>query len=549
MHSEESEAAALRRCDWRFLLPTPPGGVFEHIVLLGAREGIAETIVKSGIARAVSEQVPGERCADALIVLRRSGASLERCAGCLQPGGVVYWEIDRGNLARTFTSVSSATETLRAAGLSPTGAYWVRPGFVNAQIYLPLQDEAVLRWYVRSLFTAATLGERVMEGVLRVMLSLGTRLTGALIPEFALTGVSETESAPPSVLGDAYVRNELWRTVRRPRGVGRLSDQELLLLTPGEDNWSRVVAMPFPRGGREPIAVLKLARVAERNLHTEKEQRVLSEIRSAVDADMRRTLPEGFGTFCWKELTVGMESYVSGRLLAATSARWGNSLPRKLQDLNLAADWLTEFHRQTQVRRPKWGEPELAAWSERALERYEEAFGVTPAERDLFERTRERLGQLLGSPFPIVWCHNGFSSWNICRENNDIGVFDWESAERGPALFDLIYLVFRWNLELGHSFRKDAHIRAFRELFLAAPARHTARLAVHGAIQRYMEALEIEPRSFPLSLVALWTIRAISRANRAQLVGQVGPDPRKHNVYVSYLAVLAADAPRLFRSW
>jgi hypothetical protein len=541
--------AVLRQCDWRFLLPTPPGGMFEHMVLLGAPEGLAEAIVRAEIACRVSEQVPRDRCADALIILHRSNATVTSCAGCLRPEGVVYWEIDRRRLLRCLASVGWGFRALRSAGLSPTSAYWVRPGFTNAQVYLPLGDDSVLWWYLRNLYTATTLRGRSLEFLLYVLSALGARVREGLIPVFALTAAYSTEKKAPSIMGHSDLGRDLWRSVRRPRGSGRLSDLELLLLTGGGDDWNRVVAMPFPPGGPNPLAVLKLSRVPDRNVHTEKEQKVLCEIRAAVDADMRRTLPEGFGTFSWRGLTVGMESYVSGRLLAATSARWGNSLSRKVDDLNLAVQWLIEFHRQTEIRRAEWGNAELATWSSKALDRYETVFGLTPGEQNLFEKARQRYQELAGSSFPIVWYHYAFSAWNICRQNNDIGVFDWESAERGPALFDLIYLVFRWNQELGRLRGRSSHLRAFRELFLTAPNGHPASRAIQKAIQRYMAALEIDQRSFPLVLVALWTLHAITRADRARNLAQAGPDVRRGNVYVSYLGVLAEEADRLFQAW
>src|SRR5262249_2445455 len=67
---------ALRQCDWRFLLPTPPNGTFEHLVVLGAPEGMAETIVRSEIALRVSRIVPEGPAPDALIILRPSAAHL-----------------------------------------------------------------------------------------------------------------------------------------------------------------------------------------------------------------------------------------------------------------------------------------------------------------------------------------------------------------------------------------------------------------------------------------------------------------------------------------
>jgi hypothetical protein len=295
--------------------------------------------------------------------------------------------------------------------------------------------------------------------------------------------------------------------------------------------------------------VLKLSRVPERNVYTEKEQHVLGEIRAAVDGEMRRTLPEGFGIFSWKGLSVGMESYLSGRLLAATSARWSQSLSRKIDDLNLAVQWLIEFHRQTELRRAPWESQELADWTVSSLDRYEQVFGLTPTERRLFDGTRQRYRELAGSTFPIVWYHYAFSTWNINRHNNDIGTFDWESADRGPALFDLIYLVFRWNQELGHSRGKGGALRACRELFLSAADGNPASRAIQKAIQRYASALDLDGRAFPVALVSLWCFHAISRAERARRLFQVGSDVRWGNTYISCLAVLAEDSDKLFRLW
>lgn len=541
---------ALRQCDWRFLLPTPPGGMFEHLVLLGAPEGLAKAMVQAGIAGRVSERVPKERCADALVILHRSNATVASGAGCLRSDGVVYWEIDRRRLRRCLTSVGRGFKALLSAGLSTMSAHWVRPGFTNPQVYLPLGDDSVLRWYSSNAYTATTLKERAFEWLLRLLSALGPRVREGLIPAFALTAALGTEKPAPSILGQSSLGGDLWRAGRRPRGSGRLADREqLLLLTGGRDDWNRVIAMPFPPGGPDPLAVLKLSRMADRNVHTEREQKVLGEIRTAVDADLRRTLPEGFGTFAWRGLTVGMESYVSGRLLAATAARRGNSLRRKIDDLNLAVEWLIAFHRQTEIRRTAWGDEELAAWSAGALGKYEAVFGLTPAERNLFEKTRQRHRELAASPFPIVWYHSAFSAWNICRHNNDIGVFDWESAEHGPALFDLIYFVYRWNQELGPPRARGGHLRAFRELFLVLPNSHPAARAARQAIDRYTRTLKIDPRCLPLAVVVLWALHAITRADRARRLTRAGSDVRRGNAYVGYLGVLAADAEGLFQSW
>ena len=66
---------------------------------------------------------------------------------------------------------------------------------------------------------------------------------------------------------------------------------------------------------------------------------------------MARTIPKSLGLIHWNSLAVSIESCVPGRLLSAVTGRWGLPLRRKIDSLYLAADWLTEFHRQTQLDR------------------------------------------------------------------------------------------------------------------------------------------------------------------------------------------------------
>lgn len=59
----------LRQMDWRFLVPAPPGGAFQHLLLFGGDARLAETIRAHGIARRVSCDVRGAQGTDAAIVL------------------------------------------------------------------------------------------------------------------------------------------------------------------------------------------------------------------------------------------------------------------------------------------------------------------------------------------------------------------------------------------------------------------------------------------------------------------------------------------------
>src|SRR5690348_5818925 len=92
---EVAAPVGLRRADWRFLLPAPPDGMFQHLVLLGGLAELAEQIAVAGIARQVSCHPPPAGTADAVAVLQGAGLSPAHAASYLAPGGALYYEIDR----------------------------------------------------------------------------------------------------------------------------------------------------------------------------------------------------------------------------------------------------------------------------------------------------------------------------------------------------------------------------------------------------------------------------------------------------------------------
>ena len=99
---------------------------------------------------------------------------------------------------------------------------------------------------------------------------------------------------------------------------------------------------------------------------------------------MKQTLPRPLGLLRDRELLVGIESYTSGKSLSTTSGRWRGSLTRKIDDLRLASQWLSEFHLQTEISRQPLGARQIASWIERPLSRYARVFPVTSSEESLF---------------------------------------------------------------------------------------------------------------------------------------------------------------------
>src|SRR5262249_47915795 len=160
MDSRDMSGGRLRDADWRFLLPNPTEGVFEHLVLLGGSASLVEQVVGMGLALRVSREIPRADSADALVVLSGARVSLDKAIGCLALGGSLYCEVDRRSLRSFARSPSRLQRLLQREGLSLTGIYWVRPSFAKPEIYLPLDVDGAISWHLKTLFIASTLKTR-----------------------------------------------------------------------------------------------------------------------------------------------------------------------------------------------------------------------------------------------------------------------------------------------------------------------------------------------------------------------------------------------------
>jgi hypothetical protein len=420
------DRASLRCADWRFLLPNPPGGEFLHLVVLGGSADLAERLIAAGLAHHLSWEIPTRRMADGVVILHNvRTAQLGDIAGCLLPGGALYLEVDRRSLSSLTSTPGRLWRALVRVGLSPTGIYYVSPDFNHRQMYLPLDVPGAFKWYLRTQVVAGTLGRRVRELVLKMLARLRSLPLAALAPCYAVTAVAgPARDARPSVLGHPALPPEF-----------RRSDLHPLVLTPGQSDSNRVVVLPFAPDSDQPVGVLKLSRLSDRNELTENEQLMLMTIRTRLDQAMRQTIPQPLGIFQWNHLSVGVERCASGCLLAASLGRWGAPLRRKIDDLHLATAWLAEFHCQTLIKRSAWGRAEVREWVETPLTAYTDAFDVTASEKRLFNWTQTRADSLVGIPLPTVWVHWGFNRQNLLRADDRISTIDWEGGSAGPPLF------------------------------------------------------------------------------------------------------------------
>jgi len=525
----------LRRADWRFLLPTPHSGAFDHVVLLGGAAELENQLIDAGIARHVSRRVTKGRRADALVILEDARVRLRDAVACLGTGGALYCEIDRRGILWPFRSPDRTRRVLQRAGLSTVRPYWIHPGFQNCAAYLPLDVPEVFRWYLETIFTARTPLQRIREFFLRMLTRLGSRALACVAGRYVVAAVAgPAEQAAPSVLGHADLPDELQRPNLRP-----------IMLTGGEpsDLYRRVILLPFSSDGIEPIAVLKLWRLPDRNETTENEQRTLAAIRKSLgdSGHGHGGVPRPLGTFRWCQLTVAVESYSRGRLIASTTARWGGSLESKTDDVRLVAKGLAELHRRATLRSLTWGGSAIEQWVEAPLSAYERAFGVGAVEEGLFAAARRRSASLTGRKMPLVWSHRDLGLRNICRTADAITVLDWSASRPGLPLADLLYFVMIWAAAAGR-------LRFNPELYCENGPKDTVSAAIRECIELYLARLGIDRDFLPLILVLHWVGRAVGRFERARALaqGEAGIGAKSGNPYLEYVRLLAEHRGQLF---
>ena len=516
----------LRRADWRVLLPVPEKG-FDRMVVLGGPHGLDRALRELGAAREVSRDVPKARRTDAVAILSDANARWPDIAGALRPGGTVYWEFHAAARPLAWTRWTTRRK-LRAMGLSLTGLYWIRPDFERAELFVPVHWRSPLDWYSGTLADAA-------PGFWRVFpFRLARRAAKLLIRIRPIRHLGVTATLDPAPKPIASILSH-----PAVESVGGGAASPFVVARPGADGSRRLIVLPFRRETAQPPAVLKFSRFVARNADVEREQEIAATIRARLDARMRESIPTPLGTFLWGRSVVGVESY-AGRPIQSDRSR-----NRRIEDLRRVACWLSEFHRQSGTRPEPFSPAQMERWIEGPLEDYWRTFSGDSGERMLFDDVRSRGRALLGTPLPLVWSHPALSERNICRSNGDIRVIDWEAAEIGPPLRDLIYFLTLWYHGFGNAAGEEDRARSFRRLYFGSGP-DPLRDLVWKTLGDHMRSLAVDRRFFPVLLALTWVEHALGRVKRTRAFGGGEPEDRSANRHIALIRVLAANRERLF---
>ena len=533
------------RFDWRFLLPRPRTGRFNHLIALGSSSDQVEQLRQLELAEYVTVGPPARAQGDLIAVLPGARVKPSVVSSWLLPGGSVYWVIDRRNPATLFWTPRRLQRALRAAGLNPVATYWTVPNHFAPRKYVPLDSAPAIRWYARS-FLSSTLPFRLASTGLRLLARRPSWLS-SMVPCFSVIAVAGPKTnAPPAPLASSPLSAAVADEATR-----------VLMLTNARDAGSRAVVLPFPPGHRDPPIVLKMARADEFAAYTEREQALLTGLRAHLSSELRATIPEPLGVT--REpgkytSIIAAESFARGRSLQASTGEWGASNRRRIDDLHLASRWIAKFHRETMADQESWRPTDRSEWIEAPLAAYADTFELTPDEKRLFDATRAYARTLRGAP-PVVYQHDDFGPWNIMRHGSELTVIDWESggkvgpARLGPALCDLLYFVTYWYAAARRSYGTGSEMAAFTALFLDQRSTSALCLAAHHEIASYLEQLKLARTFVPLLLIYTWVEHANDQRKRQNVSHeQASGSPRAGNRFVPFIDLLCGTYERLFDS-
>lgn len=536
---QRGPTSATWRVDWRFLLPHPPGGAFENLLLWDAPAEIRYSALQSGIARHVYTS-PHSRFA-AVAVLAGTEVSVGQAAEALRPEGVLYYEVDRRQPGQRRLSPARIARMLRREGLTPLAFFWVMPDFRQRRRYIPLDPPEAFSWYVETLYLAGRPLQRLVEVVLRLYRRVqGPRFAPLAYCYAVVASAGSSRDYLPSVFGHPAF------PLPRPAGL------RPVMITSGQDSGSRVVLLPFTRGNQTPHYVLKIAGLSSLNENTEREQVTLQYFHDSLEPILKQSIPTPFAAFRYEGLAVSAESPAAGRPLHISSGRWGASVNEQVSDLRLGAEWLLRFHRAQANKRVPWDDAAIGHWLDEPNCEFVGCFQIGQAERRLFARARARADALCGLSLPLVRLHYDFGPWNLYRSGRDLIVTDWEFGrdwERdryGPPLCDLLYLTNYWAHLVRCVEDEAAEMQALYDFFIDPDFADPHVNGAHQILSDYMNSLDIDRGFLPVLLIYTWVEQSVHQRQRRLALDRSADRQAGDAPCANYVRLLARHQEQLF---
>lgn len=519
---------SVRRLDWHVLLPGYRSAGTARWILFGGGHDLARIVVESGLAGSAVDSLVDSEPADVVALLHGTAERPERASRALAPGGILYWEVDRTSPARIALTPGRARRRLRAAHLTPLATYWVGPGWTHPSRFIPLDPRGPLAWYLTTIGGGADPVSAAIRAILRALAGI-PGAADLVVPRFAVLAAAHP---PPAGRGPAVLRDAAMAASARSSPVPPV------LLTGGEEAWSRITVLAFGDGASAPRVAVKIARRAEDDEATRHEHTVLVAVRERVDADLRASVPEPLALTAVGRRTAIVQEMASGTSALARLRRWPHRPGRAARDLALTAAWLAALHNQTMRSREVPGSSGWRAHVEVPFERFLACFEPRSKVVRLIERTGEHAASI-GASLPIVLEHGDLGPWNVLVDGNQIRVIDWEVARDGPAMTDLVYAALHWRFAALGAASEAERRRHLRRILGGNHQRDPDQIAFRDTLHDYGRAMAIDPRLTPLLVTRALVGQAIDRFDRLSGVGGAGAGHQATNRYVGYVEEIA----------
>lgn len=503
---------SLRGAGWRFLLPADVLGPRARFVVSGD-PAAANSLVELGFAgTVVGDDELGESGADCAARLVGGAATIDGLAAAVRSGGVVVVQVDRRERGWRRTTPDRLARRARRAGLRVDATYLAAPTAQVPRRFVPLDDDAALGWYWRCAFvTAGPLLWASMVAARGLLALRAARLVRALAPAYVVICRAGGPSARiPAAVAAAGMVDEV---------------TSVAVVSSDQDRASRAVVLAFD-GGRDPVAVFKMASHPAHNARTRAENRRLDEVRAIAPARVAASVPRalGRGEVCGGAVIA--QSAFGGPTLEGTGRSLGRR-GRAERGLHAAVAWLADLQSATSTRTRRWGAAASDAAVLTPLHGLLERHGADIDGPAVVAYATAVCGAAQTTDVPVVVEHFDLAPVNVVLGRGGVGVVDWEVdderlAAPGAGLpgRDLWFLVTMWTFAVRGTTELDDECRALAHLVGHAGDRHGGEAG--RALEHYRNALGIERAVLDLALVSLWVDRAGHHERRW---AETGSDP------------------------
>jgi len=271
---------------------------------------------------------------------------------------------------------------------------------------------------------------------------------------------------------------ENWTHLELP---GSCPGETLVMLISGSVGvQGKVVLLFFAKGERDPFLVAKVARDQRYAQYLNNEYRNLKALREIAAVGSPAPLYLGsFGTN-----TVLLESPVLGERVERLMGK-GKSLSASSEYLDLLMNWIEQFGVLT--RRDVCASGDEARKLLRGpIEEFMGNFTLNEAEREVIDKTMDKLEGLGDRTIPLVFVHGDMWPGNAFLKDNKFGFIDWEcSSIRGLPYFDL----FTFFVSYCRIFFNNSHSIPARKIFLNGASSF---LLLKEYMHSYSDALGID---------------------------------------------------------